>query len=82
MRSSLRVVTFSVAFTFLSAMSSVNAQTARQSGGQPAQAWFDESGLKAGDPFPEVSLFDASGKPFNTRSLKGQYTVLINGCLT
>lgn len=82
MRSSLRVVTFSVAFTFLSAMSSVSAQTGRQSGGQPAQLWFDESGLKAGDAFPEVSLFDASGKPFNTRSLKGQYTVLINGCLT
>ena len=45
-------------------------------------AWFDASGLKAGDPFPSVAVFDESGKPFNTRSLKGQYTVVVNGCLT
>lgn len=82
MRSFSRVVTFFVVFTFLGVMFSVNAQTARQSGGQPAQPWFEESGLKVGDPFPEISVFDPAGKPFNTRSLKGQYTVLINGCLT
>jgi hypothetical protein len=71
-----------VVLTFFGVTFAVNGQTARQSGGQPAQPWFDGSGLKTGDPFPEISVFDAAGKPFNTRSLKGQYTVLINGCLT
>jgi cytochrome oxidase Cu insertion factor (SCO1/SenC/PrrC family) len=71
--------------TFFGVMFSFNALTARQSEqNRPGrqQSWFDESGLKIGDPFPEVSLFDAAGKPFNTKSLKGHYTVLVNGCLT
>ena len=38
--------------------------------------------LGPGDPFPEVDVHDAVGKPFNTKSLTGQYTVLVNGCLT
>ena len=38
--------------------------------------------LGPGDPFPELDVFDAVGKPFNTKSLTGQYTVLVNGCLT
>ena len=38
--------------------------------------------LGPGDPFPEVDVFDAAGKPFNTKSLTGQYTVLVSGCLT
>ncbi|MCY4598247.1 MAG: hypothetical protein OXC19_26035 [Bryobacterales bacterium] len=38
--------------------------------------------LGPGDPFPELDVFDAAGKPFNTKSLTGQYTVLVNGCLT
>ena len=43
---------------------------------------FEATGLKAGSAFPEVAIFDADGKPFNTRSLKGKYTVIVNGCLT
>lgn len=46
------------------------------------RAWFDASGLKLGDPFPAVEVYDEAGKPFTTRSLKGQYTVVVNGCLT
>jgi hypothetical protein len=46
------------------------------------QSWFFETGLKVGSPFPELSVFDAAGKPFSTRSLKGQYTVVISGRLT
>ena len=38
--------------------------------------------LGLGDPFPAVEVYDAAGKPFNTKSLTGQYTVLVNGCLT
>ena len=43
---------------------------------------FQEFDLKVGDPFPEVDIYDAEGKPFNTKSLKGKYTVVVNGCLT
>lgn len=38
--------------------------------------------LGPGDPFPALEVYDAIGKPFNTKSLTGQYTVLVNGCLT
>ena len=38
--------------------------------------------LGPGDRFPEIDVHDASGKKFSTRSLKGKYTVIINGCLT
>ena len=38
--------------------------------------------LAPGDPFPEIDVHDAAGKRFNTRSLKGKYTVIVNGCLT
>jgi cytochrome oxidase Cu insertion factor (SCO1/SenC/PrrC family) len=46
------------------------------------RARFEASGLKVGAAFPEIDVCDADGKPFNTRSLKGQYTVIVNGCLT
>jgi len=43
---------------------------------------FQEFPLQVGDPFPEADIYDATGKPFNTKSLKGRYTVIVNGCLT
>jgi cytochrome oxidase Cu insertion factor (SCO1/SenC/PrrC family) len=38
--------------------------------------------LKVGDTFPLIEVFDAHGKAFSTKSLKGKYTVVVNGCLT
>ena len=38
--------------------------------------------LGPGDPFPELTVYDAAGNPFDTRSLAGQYTVVVSGCLT
>ncbi len=46
------------------------------------QERFSAAGIEAGAPFPEVDVFDAEGNPFNTRSLNGKYTVIVNGCLT
>jgi hypothetical protein len=43
---------------------------------------FDRSAPAIGTLFPAVDIFDAGGRPFNTRSLKGRYTVLVSGCLT
>jgi len=85
----MRVTTFlATLFALLGTITLGNAQTA----GQPragqldkdghVRAWFDASGLKVGDPFPAVEAYDEKGKPFNTKSLNGQYTVEVNGCLT
>ncbi len=46
------------------------------------EARFEATGLKPGVPFPEVGIYDEEGKPFHTRSLRGKYTVIVNGCLT
>lgn len=35
-----------------------------------------------GAPLPDVSGYDADGKPFKLRSLQGNYSVLVFGCLT
>ncbi|MFQ5732349.1 MAG: hypothetical protein ACE5KM_10395 [Planctomycetaceae bacterium] len=43
---------------------------------------FDRSAPQIGDPLPDVAGYDADGKPFSLRSLKGHYTVLTCGCLT
>lgn len=79
---------FATLITLLSAVTLGSAQTAEQprrgqldTDGHVGK-WFDASGLKAGDTFPAVEVYDEKGKPFNTRSLKGQYTVVVNGCLT
>ena len=43
---------------------------------------FTGSGLEVGKAFPAVDVHDATGKPFNTASLKGFHTVVVSGCLT
>lgn len=40
------------------------------------------SGPAVGDPLPDVSVYDADGKPFETSQLRGHYSVLVFGCLT
>ena len=46
------------------------------------RARFESSGLRVGAAYPEVDIHDDSGKRINTRSFKGKYTVIVNGCLT
>ncbi len=41
-----------------------------------------KAGLKVGDPLPDAKAYDAEGKEFRLRALKGYYTVLVFGCLT
>ena len=43
---------------------------------------FDRSAPQIGDRLPDVAGYDADGKRFPLRSLKGHYTVLTFGCLT
>jgi cytochrome oxidase Cu insertion factor (SCO1/SenC/PrrC family) len=41
---------------------------------------FEQAAPAVGALFP--SIHDAEGKPFQTTSLKGRWTVLVSGCLT
>ena len=43
---------------------------------------FAASGLEVGSQFPDVRIYDAEGKPFQTGDLNGAYSVLVSGCLT
>jgi len=43
---------------------------------------FNESGPAIGEQLPDLRVYDADGKKFRLRSVKGQYTVLVFGCLT
>jgi hypothetical protein len=59
------------------------AQTADDNAPRRAvQERFVSTGLEVGSPFPAADIFDSAGERFSTRSLKGQYTVIVNGCLT
>ncbi len=37
---------------------------------------------KIGEALPSITIYDAEGQPFALQSLKGQYTVIVFGCLT
>jgi hypothetical protein len=41
-----------------------------------------ESGSLVGQPLPDIAVYDAEGKEFSLSSLKGDYSVLVFGCLT
>ncbi|MBS1829055.1 MAG: hypothetical protein JST93_27375 [Acidobacteria bacterium] len=43
---------------------------------------FESAAPAVGASFPGVSIFDETGKPFHTSTLKGRWTVLVSGCLT
>lgn len=43
---------------------------------------FERNAPAIGSMIPDVRGYTADGKPFSLRDLKGQYTVLVFGCLT
>ncbi len=46
--------------------------------GGPSQ----QSGSLVGQPLPDITVYDAQGNEFSLSSLKGNYSVLVFGCLT
>ena len=46
--------------------------------GGPSQ----ESGALVGQPLPDITVYDSEGREFKLSSLKGDYSVLVFGCLT
>ncbi len=49
---------------------------------QRALAGFDNASPDLGELVPDIAVFDEEGTPFELRSFKGSYTVLVFGCLT
>ena len=48
-----------------------------------AQPGPDGFGLpEVGSALPDVTVFDAEGAEFSTKTLQGHYSVLVFGCLT
>jgi peroxiredoxin len=43
---------------------------------------FEQNSPAIGDPMPVVSVHDEGGQTFVTDRFKGQFTVLVFGCLT
>ena len=67
---------------------SVFAVDAREEGDKPTSSLKDtnqlsaKSGLKIGNPLPDVTAYDADVNSFNLGRLKGHYSVIVFGCLT
>ena len=63
----------------------ITAQAARDATSQRQggpRANFERTAPKVGDVLPDVSGYDAEGREFKLSSLKGNYSVLVFGCLT
>ena len=43
---------------------------------------FDAAAPKLGETLPAIKGYDAEGREVNLQSLKGNYTVVVFGCLT
>jgi hypothetical protein len=54
----------------------------RSSGMQDVARRFENAAPGVGTPLPEISAYDADGRPFELKNRKGSYTVLVFGCLT
>jgi hypothetical protein len=51
-------------------------------GAERVRRIFDETSPKLGTLLPDLKCYDADGNEFRLRSLKGQHSVLMFGCLT
>ena len=49
---------------------------------QALEAKFEAASPAIGAPLPDLSAYDAEGREFKLSSLKGNYSVLVFGCLT
>lgn len=58
------------------------AQRKRTGGGRGGLSAGFSKGPAVGDKLPDITAYDAAGKPFRLHSLKGSHTVLVFGCLT
>jgi cytochrome oxidase Cu insertion factor (SCO1/SenC/PrrC family) len=71
-----------IGLSLLMGLSTVLAGSAfGQPGGRPSRGPGGDL-PKVGSILPDVRLYDERGEEFSTKSLRGQYSVLVFGCLT
>ena len=57
-------------------------QSGRRISGGPRGGSFGSSTPNVGDTLPDITVYDSEGKEFNLRRMRGNYSVLVFGCLT
>ena len=72
-----RSMLFAVALALATLPGALRAQTQ-----QKQDEKFPTNKPAEGDPLPDLAVYATDGKPIRTADLKGQYTVLVFGCLT
>ena len=75
----MKKLTITLLLLLLSFAITGNAQ-GRDKGGMNAR--MAQSGLKVGGLLPAIDLYDADGNKVALRSLKGNHSVIVFGCLT
>ena len=75
-----KIVHSAIVLSMVAAPSLSNAQRAGPTGDIPK---FIELGPKVGEQLPDITIVDDMGSPVNIREItKGNYSVLVLGCLT
>jgi cytochrome oxidase Cu insertion factor (SCO1/SenC/PrrC family) len=59
-----------------------NPKTGEDSPRERVNRKFESNAPGIGEPLPDITVLDADGREFSLRSLRGEYTVLVFGCLT
>jgi hypothetical protein len=79
-----KIVHATVALALIATPLMSNAQQGRPPGGPSGDIpRFIEVGPKVGEQMPDVTIVDDMGMPVNIREItKGNYSVLVLGCLT
>ena len=70
---------------FLAMTVSTQPLIAQRSGGGPGSPGsfrLERSGLRIGSTLPDLTAYDEAGRDLPINQLKGDYTVLVFGCLT
>lgn len=73
-----RLLSLCISITLLSMIPPPNMQAQ----GPGKENGFDRLKPAVGELLPNVTAFDAKGKKLALKQLRGQYTVLVFGCLT
>jgi cytochrome oxidase Cu insertion factor (SCO1/SenC/PrrC family) len=71
-----------LAITFLSAVVAVGQSRQDPSTREGVMQDFDRRSPAVGEPLPDLKAYNAAGETIQLGLLKGNYTVLVFGCLT
>jgi cytochrome oxidase Cu insertion factor (SCO1/SenC/PrrC family) len=77
-----RLILSLVAVSFLSASVAFGQPNQARSARDGVIQSFDRKSPAVGEQLPDIKAYNAAGEPIRLGELKGNYTVLVFGCLT